>query len=84
MSATTMPDTVLVVEDETDVVDLLRYNLAKAGLSVLIAADGLSGLEIARKNRPDIIVLDLMLPGMDGYSVCRELRRTLRLRLCRF
>jgi two-component system phosphate regulon response regulator PhoB len=70
-----MPDTVLVVEDETDVVHLLRYNLAKAGLSVLIAADGLSGLEIARKNRPDIIVLDLMLPGMDGYSVCRELRK---------
>ncbi len=75
MSADAMPDTVLVVEDETDVVDLLRYNLTKSGFSVLIAGDGLKGLEIARKNRPDIIVLDLMLPGMDGYTVCRELRK---------
>ncbi|MET0253506.1 MAG: response regulator transcription factor [Terrimicrobiaceae bacterium] len=70
-----MPDTVLVVEDETDVVDLLRYNLTKSGFSVLIAVDGLKGLEIARRDRPDIIVLDLMLPGMDGYAVCRELRK---------
>jgi two-component system phosphate regulon response regulator PhoB len=70
-----MPDTVLLVEDESDVVDLLRYNLNKAGFSVLIAGDGLLGLEMARKNRPEIIVLDLMLPGMDGYSVCRALKQ---------
>jgi DNA-binding response OmpR family regulator len=75
MSQGAMPDTVLVVEDETDVVDLLRYNLTKAGFSVLVAADGLSGVEIARKNRPDLIVLDLMLPAMDGYSVCKMLRK---------
>ena len=70
-----MPDTVLIVEDEADVVDLLRYNLIKAGFSVLVAGDGLKGLEIARKNRPDVIVLDLMLPGMDGYYVCKDLRK---------
>jgi DNA-binding response OmpR family regulator len=75
MSRDAMPDTVLLVEDESDVVDLLRYNLNKAGFSVLIAGDGLLGLEMARKNRPEIIVLDLMLPGMDGYSVCRALKQ---------
>jgi DNA-binding response OmpR family regulator len=75
MSRDAMPDTVLLVEDESDVVDLLRYNLNKGGFSVLIAEDGLVGLEMARKNRPEIIVLDLMLPGMDGYSVCRALKK---------
>ena len=71
-----MADTVLVVEDEGDVVDLIRYTLVKAGLAVLIAGDGLTGLEMARKSRPDVIVLDLMLPEMDGYLVCKELRRS--------
>jgi two-component system, OmpR family, phosphate regulon response regulator PhoB len=75
MSGDAMADIVLVVEDEADVVDLLRYNLAKAGFSVLIACDGLEGLKIARKSRPDVVVLDLMLPGMDGYHVCKELRK---------
>lgn len=70
-----MADTVLIVEDEADVVDLLRYNLSKAGFSVLVAKDGLQGLEMARKNRPDIIVLDIMLPGMDGYAVCKALKK---------
>jgi two-component system phosphate regulon response regulator PhoB len=74
MTGNAMAETVLVVEDEVDVVDLVRYNLAKEGFSVLTAGDGLKGLEIARKNRPDVIVLDLMLPAMDGYSVCRMLR----------
>lgn len=69
-----MADTVLVVEDETDVVDLLRYNLTKAGFTVLIANDGLQGLEMAKKNRPDIMVLDLMLPGMEGKAVCKALK----------
>jgi len=70
-----MQDTVLVVEDETDVVDLLRYNLSKAGFDVQIARDGLEGLEMARKGRPDVIILDLMLPGMDGQNVCRALKK---------
>jgi len=70
-----MEDTVLIVEDEADVVDLLRYHLSKAGFSVLIANDGLQGLEMARKNRPDILVLDIMLPGMDGFAVCKALKK---------
>jgi len=70
-----MADTVLIVEDEADVVDLLRYNLTKAGFSVLIATDGLEGLAMARKNRPDIIVLDIMMPGMDGHAVCKALKK---------
>jgi DNA-binding response OmpR family regulator len=69
-----MQDTVLIVEDEADVADLLRYNLTKAGFGVLIASDGLKGLEIARKNRPDLILLDLRLPEMDGYAVCKALK----------
>ncbi|MCK9588648.1 MAG: response regulator, partial [Terrimicrobiaceae bacterium] len=69
-----MQDTVLVVEDETDVVDLLRYNLGRAGFEVLIAASGDRGLDMAREMRPDIIVLDLMLPGMTGHEVCRALK----------
>ncbi len=69
-----MQDTVLVVEDEPDVVDLLRYNLGRAGFQVLIAISGDRGLEMAREARPDIIVLDLMLPGMTGQEVCRALK----------
>lgn len=70
-----MRDTVLLVEDEGDVVDLLRYNLSKAGFSVLVAYDGLTGLQMARENRPEVLVLDLMLPGMDGHSVCKALKK---------
>jgi DNA-binding response OmpR family regulator len=70
-----MAETILIVEDEADVVDLLRYNLARAGFSVLIARDGVKGIEMARQNRPELIVLDLMLPAMDGYAVCRTLRK---------
>lgn len=69
-----MEDTVLIVEDDADVVDLLRYNLSKAGFDVLIARDGLKGLEIARRGRPDLVVLDLRLPQMDGYAVCKALK----------
>lgn len=69
-----MEDTVLVVEDESDVVDILRYNLTRAGFHVLIAPAGDQGLDMARKMRPDIIVLDLMLPGMTGQEVCRALK----------
>jgi len=69
-----MRDTVLVVEDEADVVDLLRYNLERAGFEVLIAMTGDQGLSSALENRPDIIVLDLMLPGLNGHEVCRALK----------
>lgn len=70
-----MKDTVLVVEDEGDVTDLIRYNLDKAGFSVLTAKDGLEGLTLAQENRPDVMVLDLMLPGLDGRSLCKTLKK---------
>jgi len=62
------------VEDEADVVDLLRYNLERAEFEVLIAMTGDQGLAMAREKRPDLIVLDLMLPGMNGHEVCRALK----------
>ena len=67
-------DTVLVIEDEADVLELVRYNLDKAGFRVLVARDGRGGLEKARTEIPDLIVLDLMLPAMSGEDVCRELK----------
>jgi two-component system phosphate regulon response regulator PhoB len=69
-----MTETVLIVEDEQDVVDLLRYNLNRAGFGVSIAENGLQGLEKARSERPDVIILDLMLPEMTGEKVCKALK----------
>ena len=66
--------TVLVVEDEASLSSALSYNLRKNGFNVLQAADGIEGLQAARSARPDVIVLDLMLPRMDGMDVCRRLR----------
>jgi len=71
-----MKDTVLVVEDETDVVNLVRYNLKKAGFEVRVATNGYDGLREVEDNRPDAVVLDIMLPGMDGFEVCKKLRRS--------
>jgi DNA-binding response OmpR family regulator len=68
-------DRVLVVEDEPALLETLEYNLARQGYQVHTAADGLAALEIARQKRPDAIVLDIMLPGLDGLEVCRILRR---------
>ena len=69
-----MTETVLIVEDEQDVVDLLRYNLNRAGFGVSIAENGLKGLEKARAERPDVIILDLMMPEMTGEKVCKALK----------
>jgi DNA-binding response OmpR family regulator len=66
--------TVLVVEDEPTLSSVLSYNLRKNGFQVLSAADGVSGLQEARRSKPDVVVLDLMLPKMDGLEVCRRLR----------
>lgn len=68
--------TVLVVEDDGDIRRLLKTYLSKDGYHVLEAQDGRAGLELARDESPDIVLLDLMLPIMDGLEVCRELRRT--------
>ena len=65
---------ILIVEDETDVADLLTLNLRKAGYRVSTASDGASGLQKARDDRPDFIILDLMLPKMSGLEVCRILK----------
>ena len=65
---------ILVIEDEKDVADLLALNLRKAGFRISVAADGVNGLQKAREDRPDFIVLDLMLPGMPGLEVCKILR----------
>jgi two-component system phosphate regulon response regulator PhoB len=67
-------ETILVIEDESDVRDLVRYNLTKAGYRVITAPDGLAGLKTAREERPHAVVLDLMLPEMRGEDVCRELK----------
>jgi len=65
---------ILVVDDDRKIVELVRLYLEKDGYRVLVAYDGLKGLELARQKRPDLILLDLMLPGMDGLDVCRILQ----------
>lgn len=67
--------TILIIEDEQDIRELLIYNLQKEGYAVLDSGDGKTGLDMARSELPDLILLDLMLPGLDGLSVCRELER---------
>ena len=66
--------TVLVVDDETDILELVAFNLERQQFHVLTADNGISAVQIAKEKLPDIIVLDLMLPGMDGFSVFKELR----------
>ena len=70
-----MTETILIIEDEPKVARLARDYLEKNGYRVLVATDGNSGLAMARGEKPDLLVLDLMLPGMDGLDVCRALRR---------
>ena len=65
---------ILIIEDESDVADLLEMTLRKAGFKTTAAADGASGLQKARDDRPDFIILDLMLPRMSGLEVCRILK----------
>jgi two-component system phosphate regulon response regulator PhoB len=67
--------TILVVEDEKDIRDLLAFNLKREGFAVLSADSGLAALELARSRRPDLVLLDLMLPELDGLGVCRQMQR---------
>ena len=67
--------TVLIVEDEKNIVDILRFNLQREGYETLEAYDGERGLEMARSKHPDIILLDVMLPKMIGFDVCKALRQ---------
>ncbi len=70
-----MADKILVVEDEISLQETLAYNLGKQGYEVETAGDGQLALDIARRWHPDLILLDVMLPGMDGFEVCRLLRQ---------
>ena len=66
--------TILIIEDETDILEVLKYNLTKNGFETLAAESGEKGLDLAFSKLPDLILLDLMLPRMDGLEVCRRLR----------
>ncbi|MCR4430323.1 MAG: response regulator YycF [Tepidanaerobacteraceae bacterium] len=69
-----MNETVLVVDDEKPIVDILKYNLTKEGYNVLMAYDGEEALKAAETGNPDLVLLDIMLPKIDGFSVCKKLR----------
>lgn len=70
-----MESKILIVEDDETLIDALKYNLSKEGYRVVTAIDGLQGLEVARTEKPDLIILDIMLPKLDGLEVCRILRK---------
>ena len=72
--------TILIVDDEVDLLDLLQYNLEQEGYSVITAANGADALDIARRAAPDLIVLDIMMPGIDGIEVCRRIRKDAAIR----
>ncbi|MHC6179538.1 response regulator transcription factor [Clostridium sp. JNZ X4-2] len=66
---------ILIVDDEEHICELIGFNLKKNGYKVVVAGDGLNGLKIAKKEKPDLILLDVMLPELDGYEVCKEIRK---------
>jgi len=66
---------IAVIEDDRTLADLLKYNLSREGFAVFTAGDGNSGLELIRREKPDAIIMDVMLPGMDGFELTRLLRR---------
>jgi len=70
-----MSTKILIVDDEPPIIDMLSYNLKRAHYEVIVAWDGEQALELARREQPDLIILDLMLPRLDGLEVCRTLRR---------
>lgn len=69
-----MGQTVLVVDDEQNIVNIIAFNLKKEGYEVLTAGDGEEAVEIVEKHQPDLILLDIMMPKMDGYEACRKIR----------
>ena len=70
-----MAKTVLIVEDEQSIVDILTFNLTKEGYNTIEALDGPTGLQLALEQNPDLVLLDLMLPGMSGFEVCQKVRQ---------
>lgn len=75
-----MNKNILIVEDEEDILALVHYNLSRDGFHVTTATTGEEGVQAAKKNQPDLVILDLMLPGMDGLEVCRTLKNDKDLR----
>lgn len=71
-----MKQRILVVDDEVPIQELIKFNLEQAGFDVEVAGDGIQAIEMFERNKPDLIVLDLMLPGKDGYDVCKAIRKT--------
>lgn len=70
-----MPNTrILVVDDENDILELLEYNLKKLGYEVIMADNGADGIKLAREHKPDLILLDIMMPKMDGHEVCARIK----------
>ena len=70
-----MPAKILIVDDETRIVDILNFNLRKEGYETIFAHDGETGLNLALTENPDLVLLDIMMPGLDGYEVCKLLRK---------
>jgi two-component system OmpR family response regulator len=70
-----MPDKVLIIEDDANLLETLKYNLRKEGYDVTTASDGEQAIEVARGKKPDLLILDIMLPKMSGFEVCRILRK---------
>ena len=66
---------ILVVDDEKDIVDLVTYNLEREGYETIRAYEGYAALELIKKNQPGMVILDLMLPGIDGIEICRYIRK---------
>lgn len=66
---------ILIVDDETNIVELIKFNLENAGYKTIVANDGLQAVNLAKEEQPKLILLDLMLPKMDGYEVCKEIRK---------
>ena len=69
-----MPGTIAIVEDEANIVELIKYNLDREGYKTISANNGRRGLELVKQELPDLVILDLMLPELDGLSVCKQLR----------
>jgi two-component system alkaline phosphatase synthesis response regulator PhoP len=72
--------TILVVDDEQDLLDLIEYNLKKEGFAVIKAENGLEGIKAAKEHKPDLILLDIMMPKMDGLEVCNQIRQDQEIR----
>lgn len=78
----TVKQKILIVDDEPDILELIEYNLKKEGYQVFLASNGQEGITVAKKVHPDLIILDIMMPKMDGIEACRLMRaiRSLKIR----